>query len=373
MPFKTNVVLSTKYLTYILLVLLTAVTFLNVLDNGFVYDDNTVIGENSRVFNLWNMKYLFSTKYFRIVGKGKEYAFGEASYRPTVTATYFFDALIFKGTTWGCHLTNLLIHITNVLLVFLFFLITLGLNRKMSLFGGLVFAVHPLVTEAVNAIGFREDLIVVCFCMASMVLYSWYQGKVLSKNKKILVDLIHGFFYMLALFAKESAVVYPLLLLLVLFYRKNSLKKEIFLFAVLTGVTVFYLIIRFFVMVNPNVENLVYPGGTFLTNFYTMTTVLWGYIKLLFAPVALLADYKTEAKRYFWEYNVLLSFIVASFLFILSGYFFLKKRFLWAFGWLWFFVCLAPVSNLVKIVNICAERYLYYCHNRVLCFFNKAL
>jgi len=359
MPFKKKVFLSTKYLTYILLVLLTAVTFINVLDNGFVYDDNTVIGENSRVFNLWNMKYLFSTKYFRIVGKGKEYAFGEASYRPTVTATYFFDALVFKGKTFGCHLTNLLLHVINVLLVYLFFLITLGFRRKAALLGGLLFAIHPIVTESVNAIGFREDLIVVCLCMAGMVLWSCFQGKVVPKNKKFFFDFLHGFFYLLALFAKESAVVYPLLFLMVLFYKSNSFKKELFLLCLFAAITLFYLIIRFFVMVNPNVENLVYPGGTFLSNLYTMLTVFWGYIKLLFAPITLLADYNIKAKRGFMQYDVLLSFAAVFSLFIISCYFFLRKRSLLAFGWVWFFVCLAPVSNLVKIVNVFAERYLY--------------
>ncbi|MCD6460860.1 hypothetical protein J7L67_09390, partial [bacterium] len=327
--------------------LLSVITFFNILDNGFVYDDNTVIGENTRVFNLWNIRYLFSEKYFRIVGKGKEYAFGEASYRPTVTATYFIDALIFKGTSWGSHLTNLLIHISNVLLVFLFLSIGLGLTKKTSLFGGLLFAVHPLVTEPVNAVGFREDLLVVFFCMAGMLIYSIYREKVLSPRKKIVIDSLHAFLYLLALFAKESAIVYPILLLMVLFYKKISIRREFVLLCLLIGISVFYLYIRFFVMVNPNVDHLVYPGGKISSNFYTMSTVFFGYIKLAFAPITLLADYNIGYKRNFLDVQVICSIALLVSLFFVSEYFFIKKKSLWAFGWCWFFICLAPVSNAI--------------------------
>ena len=147
---------------------------------------------------------------------------------------------------------------------------------------------------------------------------------------------------------------------MVLFYNRESIKNELFLLCLLAGITLFYMIIRFFVMVNTNVEPLVYPGGRFLSNVYTMATVFGGYIKLLFAPVSLLADYSVEAKRKFFDCNVILSFTVILPLFIVSVYCFFKKRALWALGWIWFFVCLAPVSNLVKIVNIFAERYLYF-------------
>ena len=207
MLFKTNVFFSKKCLGYILLVLLTAVTFLNVLDNGFVYDDNSVIGENPRVFNLWNMRYLFSPKYFRIVGKGKEYAFGEASYRPTVTATYFFDALIFKGRPWGCHLTNLIFHIINVLLVYFIFLLTLGVRRNVALLGALLFAVHPVVTESVNAIGFREDLLVVCFCLTGMVIHSYFQ----KKNYQIINEFIFIYYTVFSicwLYSQKNRLLY---------------------------------------------------------------------------------------------------------------------------------------------------------------------
>ena len=346
-------------LPYILLVLLTASAFANTLLNSFVYDDASVIAENPRVFKLYNVRYVFSPLYFKIVGKGKEYAFGEASYRPAVTLTYFYDALLFNGTSAGCHFTNLLLHISNVLLLYTLISFLLS-SRVAALLGAAFFSVHPIVTESVNAIGFREDLLVLSGILAGLLVFLKSEQIINRKNRKkrIIYDSIQCVILAITLFSKESAVVYPVLLMGIMYAKRMRFTKYARLFIMLFLVVAFYFFIRFIIMNNPNETPLVYPGGYFLTNIYTMLKVFYGYIGLLIYPVNLLADHQIPPVRHFSHMIALQTGLIAIFV-LTIGYLFLRQRKIWSYGIVWFLISLGPVMNIIKIVNISAERYLY--------------
>ena len=88
-----------------------------------------------------------------------------------------------------------------------------------------------------------------------------------------------------------------------------------------------------------------------------MTKVVASYLKLLFIPLNLNADYYIPDIR-----GISLSFILSS-LFIASAFIIMirlyKKNKLMTFFGSWFFVTLLPVLGIVPIGNIMAERYLY--------------
>ncbi|MDX9702686.1 MAG: tetratricopeptide repeat protein [Candidatus Auribacterota bacterium] len=343
-------------LPYIVLALLVLIAYFNTLCNDFVYDDASVIAENPRVFKLTNVRYVFSPLYFKLTGKGKEYAFGEASYRPAVTLTYFFDAFVFKGKSIGCHLTNLLLHLANVLLLYSL-IKKLILSRIAGLTGALLFSVHPVVTESVNAIGFREDLLVLLCILSGAVMLI---GKPKSRYciKLFFYDLIHSLIFATALFSKESAVVYPITLAGLSYIKKISWRENRFLFLMLGCTLCLYLVVRFILLDNPHAEPLAYPGGTMTTNIYTMLKVFTGYIGLLLYPMKLLADHHIPVVRHFSAVPFTPILLTAVIL-LISGYSFIKERKIWAYGVIWFLVNLLPVMNIIKIVNISAERYLY--------------
>lgn len=346
-----------RYLIFCILAILVALAFTNSLQNGFVYDDASVISDNPRVRRWHNFQFLFSKRYFQIVSRGKETAFGEASYRPVVTATYFVDSSLWNGKSSGCHLTNTILHFANVILCFIF-LLKLVKRPESALLGSIVFAVHPVLSEAVNAISFREDLMVALFFLAGILCFLKIQEE---KNniKKIGLELLHTILYALALFSKEMAVTYPMVLLCILYAKKIDLRSQARIMMCLAVTTVLYIVVRFFIMVNPEETPLFYPGGTFMTNMYTMTTIFAGYIKLILFPLGLLADYQPAPKRYFFEGDVLLSLCVVVLCLGMSVVSFWRKKSMSACGILWFFITLLPVSNIVKIGNIAAERYLY--------------
>ena len=202
---------STHLLNVLLITMLSTGIYANTLSNGFVYDDITVLG---RVKSGEDIYKLFTREYFRISG--------EASYRPIVTITYFIDYKLFEFSTWGYHLTNIILHALNGILFYIF------LYRASTIYGlfsensfpilvtCLLFTAHPVLTEAVNVISYREDLLVFFFLFLSFNFYLLLHVTD-SFLKKFALYILSSICYILALFSKEMAATFPLLLLLLLF------------------------------------------------------------------------------------------------------------------------------------------------------------
>ena len=110
-------------LAVFLLIVITFVVYFGSLKNGFVWDDFLVVVKNGFIKSFKNLSRIFDKsyltppsqiRYLEVINIGS----GESSYRPVVTLTYFIDYFLYKLNPWGYHLTNLLLHILNVLLLY---------------------------------------------------------------------------------------------------------------------------------------------------------------------------------------------------------------------------------------------------------------
>lgn len=149
-------------------------------------------------------------------------------YRPLQTVSYALDSLIAQARPFWFHLTNLWLHALGSILLYLFF-IELKYKKKTSLLATLIFAVHPVMVQAVAWVPGRNDLIFGIFALASFI----FLVKYINYNR-LLYLLFHGLFFVLALFSKETAVVIPFaaILTIILIYKQKRaewLKKELIL------------------------------------------------------------------------------------------------------------------------------------------------
>jgi len=144
------------YIAILIIVCLSLLNYLNSLSNKFVYDDEFVIVNNYFIKTWDNFPRLFNKDYFRYAE--------ELSYRPVVTLSYFIDYSIWGLNPFGFHLTNLLLHTLNSVLIFFLFTYFLN-NRTVSFVAALLFVCHPILSETVNAISYREDLLTATFFM----------------------------------------------------------------------------------------------------------------------------------------------------------------------------------------------------------------
>jgi len=346
---------TTRSILFSLITALPVLIYLNSLGNTFVYDDYLTVTNNHFIREWRYLSAFFNQKYFVISN--------ELTYRPVVTFSYFVDYALWQLKPWGYHLTNIIIHTINAYLVY-FAAYCLFRNRTTAFISCLLFSLHPIFSEAVNAISYREDLLSATFLLAAFILFVTYHQNP-TKRSFVIRYPLSLLAYLLAMVSKETAIVLPLLILSYEFIlkkipipnRRHLIRRLITNYAGYLVVGGFYLFLRFYLIHNPG-EWIAYPGDSVFVNFIMMTKVVGYYLKLLFIPAPLNADYVTPLT--FSPADV--AFIISAILLIITAILLVKKCRLsgiWTFSVIWFFVTLLPVLNIIPINNIMAERYLY--------------
>ncbi len=203
---------SSRYLSspfmVILIISFTLVLYRDVLFFDFInLDDNTYIYDNPLLTNglTWTSVHWAWTK------------FGAPYYMPLTRLSYIIDAEIFNINPVGFHLTNLVLHTINSVLVFF-----ISKSLLKSIFaGGLVaifFSIHPQHVEAVAWISQRKELLAAFFGLLSFLLYM-HNNYINSSERHLptqnnLFYLLSIAFFLLSLLSKPTWVMLPCLLFL---------------------------------------------------------------------------------------------------------------------------------------------------------------
>lgn len=349
---------ETPFFIFILILIsaFSLLLYLNATYGKFVYDDFKIIVENCFIREWRYFPKIFTKDYFTISG--------EMSYRPIVTISYFFDYAIWRLNPFGFHLTNIILHTLNTVLFYLFLNAVLQ-NKKIVLFSTLFFVTHPALVETINAVGYREDLLSATFLLVSLIYFIKSDKYFYSKNDTKQLAICYAISliaYLCALFSKEMAITFPVLLpLFTIFSGKKIwpgiLKRFKGIYIGYFAISLFYVIIRFIVFRNHELKAAYQPGG-FLVNTLTMIKILASYIKLSFFPFNLNADYVVPLVKTPLEGSFILSIIFLISIFIIFAIL-TKSRNMFACWMAWFFIMILPVMNILPIGNIMAERYLY--------------
>lgn len=145
-------------------------------------------------------------------------------YRPMLLVSFGIENLVFGDWYAGYHLANILRHVLAVLLVFGFvrqiFLAT-GYEPErsqwLSLLAALVFAVHPVLSDAVNSVFNGSDIYVTLYVVAGLWYLLAHYGE-----KPARAWIVAGLCYFVALLYKESAVAMPALVVVVLWLTSQQ-------------------------------------------------------------------------------------------------------------------------------------------------------
>jgi len=348
-------------------VLAATATFAVSLRNDFTFDDLPALRDNAAYDEGRIWPALLTRGYFS--------ASAEVTYRPVVTASYALDHALWtrrlpagaermtsseyrafaerRQRAWriGLHATNLTLHAVNSALVFLLALRLRGLAA--ATVAGLLFAVHPVQAEAVNAAGYREDLLAAFFVLAGTTVFltSSWRGRAAAA----------AFCYLLGLLSKESAALMPAgLFALERLARERprplrEMGRDYLPFAVVAAV---YLLVRFGPLYNPVETRTPYPGGSLWTGLLTALPTLARYAWTVIAPVGLSLDYGitpsvTPADWRVWGAALALGVVAWG----LARW--TRRRPLAVGGVLWCGLMLLPTCHILPIPNIMADRYLY--------------
>lgn len=187
----------------------TLLVYSGSLSNGFIknWDDGGYIIEHSLIhkLNVENVKGIFSVFY-------------KGNYHPLTTLMYALEYSIVGENPFLYHLNNLILHLLNVWLVFLF-VSKLTKKSEIAFITSLLFGIHPMHVESVAWVSERKDVLYTFFFLGSMLYYMKYR-EVKEKKAKYLVFSIQAL--LLSLLSKSAAVTLPVVLLLIDYFQKRK-------------------------------------------------------------------------------------------------------------------------------------------------------
>jgi len=191
------------------------------LGNGFVYDDQYNIVENPdyRGLGLPQLRWMFTT-------------FLMGHYQPLSWVTLGLDYVLWGENPRGYHLTNLILHVANAVIVYLLALALLGARPASNLprpyrpgwnvhiaalIATLLFAVHPLRVESVAWVTERRDVLSSFFLLLTVLFYLHAHGGATATRRTGWVALALVV-YALSLLSRALGVTFPAVLLLLDWY-----------------------------------------------------------------------------------------------------------------------------------------------------------
>jgi len=191
-------------ISLLILLLVTGLVYLKSASFGFVnWDDDENIRTNVRYneLNYDNMKYHFQ----------------HSRYKTLAIWSFMADTKLFDKESGGFHIHNILLHLINIILVFV---LIRRITQKdlIALITAALFALHPAFVEPIAWVTGRKDLLFVLFSLLALLSYLKY----LSKNQNIFWLIVVAVCTYLASLAKIQAVTLPLLFLgLDWFYKRK--------------------------------------------------------------------------------------------------------------------------------------------------------
>ncbi len=352
------------------------------LHNGLFWDDEDWILNNATVhaLNWTNIKFWFTNNTLAGIGLKSNY------YRPFLFFTFAINYVLSGVKPFGYHLVNNLLHIANAILLFVV-LKKLFKKESFAFLVALIFLIHPLQTEAITYIAGRGDILVTLFMLLGVWLFikslpaqagqvNNLQARPAGWGLLIILSLV------LALLSRETAIVFPVLLLVIyisflsqdrfLKSIKNGLIKTWPYFAVVAVYGILRLTtLNFLDTLNFYVVPNVYSQH-FSVRFFTFLSTLLTYLKLLVVPIGLHMERGTDVFDSLFRWPVWLGAILVSCIVYFVYRFYQKYKTpntkyqipntdfgVWLFGVGWFAATIAPVSGITPINALIYEHWLY--------------
>ena len=327
------------------ILIIAAVSFIaycNTLSGEFIWDDRKLILDNYYIKDWGNLSTNVTSDFFFTSREEGKIGY----YRPVIILSYMINYSLFKIDPLGYHITNILFHLLNGILIYLLAVHLLG-SVRISLLASLLFSVHPVHTESVSWIAGRTDVIACTFFLTSLYLYIKF-----TEKKRLSLYILSLLSFILSLFSKEMAVTLPLILIIYDYYYTAEGSSEKF-FKRLRLWLPFFAIIPIFLFIKYAILNISMgnPHVASFGKFFTMVTfgkAFIYYLKKLLWPFLLNAYVVLPFTTNIFSPAVLLTLTI----FIFSLYFILKwghqfkgLSFILAFFW----TTLIPVSNFIPI------------------------
>jgi tetratricopeptide (TPR) repeat protein len=331
-----------------IIAILVVITYIPIFTGDFLFDDISLIRDNPYITQLQSLASYLSQEDGMVDLHGQG-VFHTGYYRPLINLTYFLDYKIWGMKAYGFRATNLILHLSACFMLYAL-LLRMTRHREACFWTALLFALHPVQTEAVSIIVSRNNILATLFILASLYGYLawWHQRAPLG----LAVSLI-GFVG--AVFSKEFGLM--ALPIVFLYHRflsdERNVKREAASYIPFLMIVSVYFILRATVLRTP----LSVPDDVIMRIAY-IPYVLAYNLKLIFLPYHL-HSFSVTYPASLISVTVMLSYFLVVCLAALL--YVLRKASLVVFSATAFVMSLAPVLNLVSMAapSLIAMRWLY--------------
>jgi Tfp pilus assembly protein PilF len=351
----------------VLLAVVTFVVFSRTIGHPFVnFDDQVYVSQNPHVQAGLSAQHLAWALTAHYAG----------TWQPTTWFSLMLDHQVYGLRPFGFHLTNLLLHIAGVVLLFLALVRMTGSPGRSAFVAGL-FALHPQRVESVAWVTERKDVLSGFLWMLTLLAYVRYTEKPVPVRYALVL-----LFFALGLMAKPMLVSLPLVLVLLDYWplRRFNVALELGGSSSHSGssprrtLTVGRLLLEkapllalavvssvLTVVAQQHAEAVVslasLPVGTRLAN---AVVAFAGYVAKMVWPVHLAVIYPHPGQSVpAWEVLLALLALAAGSCAVWKW----RRRGYLVTGWLWYLITLVPVIGIVQIGSAAtADRFTYLTH-----------
>ncbi|MCB9489608.1 MAG: tetratricopeptide repeat protein [Deltaproteobacteria bacterium] len=308
----------------------------------FLYDDVSCIVENTTIQSIGGALKTFGDP--NALSSG---GFNYFNYRPLLPVVYAFVYALFGLAPPAYHVLNIVLHIFTGLALFLLIRRVTGGGNMVAFLATVLWFIHPTHVESVESISGTDDILCGLFLISTILL--------VLRRRWILALIV----YALALTSKELAVVGPAMVFAAVYVDRDEALparlKAALLAAIPFGVfAAAFWIARTSVM-TPRHSGSPVQGLTDV--FFVAPKVFLTYLRLLLFPVDLRINYFFEIVHRIDTAFVVgwLAISAVAVAFVVA----LRRAQIVAFGLAWFAVTYLPVSNVLPIRALAAERFMY--------------
>lgn len=196
-------------------VLISTLTWSQFVIQFFTAKDTLTLIDTSRINTFEDLGRIFTEPMMN----GTEFVEIVKYYRPISQLTFSIDYFLWELNPYGFHLTNLLLHISISILIFILVQCLFKGNYVIAWISSILFNLHPALVESVPAIARRQDMLTTLFLLLSLIFMIKYSNANSLLKKHITLSII---FYILALGSKELAIILPFLTLSYFFLFTHS-------------------------------------------------------------------------------------------------------------------------------------------------------
>jgi protein O-mannosyl-transferase len=314
-----------------------AVVYLNSFRGAFQYDDYLVIVDNSGVHS-WSA-------FLAGLPRG---------IRPLLKFTYTLNWTSGLGL-FGFHLVNVTLHAANAVMFFHFASKAIGASGFAALLSALLFAVHPVQTEAVTYICGRSVSLMAFFYLGSLLAY--LRGR--ERRSRFLLYLASPILFLLATASKEVALTLPFALVLCEAVRRERtgwgevLRAQAVHWVLLGSLAVLFIAHAGYGRLLEVCFDIRGAADNLSTQLHGIPYLL----SRLFLPHSL--NFDPDLPVFSGWSTVLLPEALLLSALLAAGFIGLWKRSAAGFGIFWFFLHLVPTNSFIPRFDVANERQLY--------------